>query len=155
MDDHAETVLAYYHSKIKQHIDEKIIHVIIFDRTKDFWKIYNKDGDHMNLLGKYSRVKRNEIQEKEIPDEYIAVQIICWDTRQDWQFTVEKSIFRDYGSSMPVHTINIDKMIGCAKCGKEAQVLMRCASCKLVKYCSRECQKQDWAQHRELCKAIK
>lgn len=30
-----------------------------------------------------------------------------------------------------------------------------CSGCKAVRYCSRECQKQDWKEHKEICKAIR
>jgi hypothetical protein len=41
----------------------------------------------------------------------------------------------------------------CYGCGKTSQdELQICARCKLVSYCSRECQKKDWKQHRLECK---
>ncbi|GJE84500.1 zinc finger MYND domain-containing protein [Phanerochaete sordida] len=36
--------------------------------------------------------------------------------------------------------------------GKE---LKRCGACKLVRYCSAACQKEDWGRHKATCKAIK
>src|SRR6056300_1334825 len=43
----------------------------------------------------------------------------------------------------------------CANCGK-AEVddvkLKNCTACKLVKYCSVECQKNHWKQHKKACK---
>ena len=32
--------------------------------------------------------------------------------------------------------------------------LMKCASCKVTVYCSRECQKADWKRHRKVCSAL-
>ena len=31
---------------------------------------------------------------------------------------------------------------------------MRCSQCKTVSYCSTDCQKKDWSQHKDICKAI-
>jgi hypothetical protein len=43
----------------------------------------------------------------------------------------------------------------CAKCSKDksdsGQGLKRCGRCKLAHYCSRECQKADWKNHKTLC----
>lgn len=36
------------------------------------------------------------------------------------------------------------------KCGKEAPLI--CGKCKLERYCSRECQKEDWKKHKDICK---
>lgn len=38
----------------------------------------------------------------------------------------------------------------CAKCGREGR-LMRCARCRVVYYCSKECQRKDWEHHRRAC----
>ncbi len=38
----------------------------------------------------------------------------------------------------------------CAKCGKEAK-LAKCARCRVVSYCSKECQQQHWPQHKPAC----
>lgn len=48
----------------------------------------------------------------------------------------------------------------CAKCGKwdygGADVaLKRCARCLTMYYCSAACQKEDWPDHKAICKALK
>ena len=40
----------------------------------------------------------------------------------------------------------------CANCGKEGGSLKSCAACKLVKYCSRDCQIAHRAQHKKGCR---
>lgn len=43
----------------------------------------------------------------------------------------------------------------CRLCGKsekpDGSALMTCSRCKRAKYCSRDCQKADWKQHRNVC----
>lgn len=47
----------------------------------------------------------------------------------------------------------------CGACGgkegKEGAVLLQCAKCKGQKYCSKECQKEDWKRHKSGCVASK
>lgn len=44
---------------------------------------------------------------------------------------------------------------GCKVCGakqsKDGKLLLKCARCRLVEYCSVECQKKDWKSHKTLC----
>jgi hypothetical protein len=42
----------------------------------------------------------------------------------------------------------------CAFCRKEGVPLKRCARCNLARYCSRDCQKKDWAVHKVDCPLI-
>lgn len=40
----------------------------------------------------------------------------------------------------------------CAGCGVKRDNLMRCSRCKMVAYCSRDCQVSNWKQHKGPCK---
>ena len=46
----------------------------------------------------------------------------------------------------------------CVTCGatkgKDSINLMKCGRCKLVSYCSRECQRKDWKSHKTFCKTV-
>jgi len=48
-----------------------------------------------------------------------------------------------------------DICANCANCGKgeeSSNSLKTCTACKLVKYCSRDCQVAHWPQHKKECK---
>jgi len=51
----------------------------------------------------------------------------------------------------PAPEIKIDC---CGACGVEDTPDMVCAKCKTIKYCSKECQKNDWKSHKEMCKWV-
>lgn len=56
----------------------------------------------------------------------------------------------------PITQGDVDAMLNtntCASCGKPAS--LRCARCKKVHYCSKECQKADWPSHKRVCVASK
>ncbi|KAJ6506621.1 hypothetical protein C8R45DRAFT_1208676 [Mycena sanguinolenta] len=42
----------------------------------------------------------------------------------------------------------------CLTCRKPATGMLRCGNCKLVRYCSADCQKKDWARHKTICRTI-
>lgn len=57
-------------------------------------------------------------------------------------------------TTMGVNTQGIVKMTepphcGISECTKGGRYL--CTKCKLVRYCSKECQKQDWGEHKKSC----
>ncbi|KAF8878364.1 hypothetical protein CPB84DRAFT_1688354, partial [Gymnopilus junonius] len=40
----------------------------------------------------------------------------------------------------------------CMTCGKDAQSDLKvCSGCKVAKYCSKQCQKEDWKNHKKEC----
>mmetsp|Transcript_34974 Transcript_34974/g.71362 ORF Transcript_34974/g.71362 Transcript_34974/m.71362 type:complete len:367 (-) Transcript_34974:105-1205(-) len=39
----------------------------------------------------------------------------------------------------------------CGVCGVEKESLLRCGKCATVRYCGKECQKQDWKRHKAEC----
>lgn len=43
------------------------------------------------------------------------------------------------------------KFLECDYCGTELEKEMKCTSCKTAMYCSKDCQKNDWARHKPLC----
>jgi tetratricopeptide (TPR) repeat protein len=41
----------------------------------------------------------------------------------------------------------------CQNCGRGGEVLRQCSRCKKVKYCNRDCQKENWKDHKKNCKS--
>ncbi|KAH6906719.1 hypothetical protein BKA70DRAFT_396558 [Coprinopsis sp. MPI-PUGE-AT-0042] len=48
---------------------------------------------------------------------------------------------------LPCANVEVDQYSACSKPGT-----MRCSACKLVSYCSKECQKAHWGNHKQDCK---
>lgn len=46
------------------------------------------------------------------------------------------------------------RYINCHNCGKIGKKLQICSDCKIVSYCSEECQMYHWENHEHLCKII-
>lgn len=40
----------------------------------------------------------------------------------------------------------------CNYCQKQQVQMKKCSNCNQIKYCSKECQKSDWKQHKTICK---
>ena len=40
----------------------------------------------------------------------------------------------------------------CSACGKASGSVLKCSGCRLVGYCGKVCQGNDWSQHKQLCK---
>lgn len=48
----------------------------------------------------------------------------------------------------------IKSSVACSNCGKDAEPLkpfMRCGKCRFPSYCSKECQKIHWKEHKKVC----
>ena len=43
----------------------------------------------------------------------------------------------------------------CCQLCSNSQSLLRCSSCKVVRYCSKDHQVSDWPQHKSACSGIK
>ncbi|KAE9378880.1 hypothetical protein N431DRAFT_525741 [Stipitochalara longipes BDJ] len=63
---------------------------------------------------------------------------------------------RNYAVAIEIHNPwrIWDQMKACQKC-KNTSNIQLCGGCKLVGYCSKECQTQSWASHKEICKLAK
>jgi hypothetical protein len=47
---------------------------------------------------------------------------------------------------------NIPEIPECEVCSDSHEKLKKCGRCGLVRYCSEECQTEDWAEHKHVCK---
>ncbi|KAG6909518.1 hypothetical protein DXG01_017075 [Tephrocybe rancida] len=47
----------------------------------------------------------------------------------------------------------LNSISGCELCGNEMR--SRCTQCLVVSYCGKECQREDWSNHKRLCRSLK
>lgn len=47
------------------------------------------------------------------------------------------------------------KCYGCCKAKEDCEKLNRCSACQVITYCCKECQKNDWDEHKQFCKIVK
>ncbi|GFH53173.1 hypothetical protein CTEN210_09649 [Chaetoceros tenuissimus] len=69
-------------------------------------------------------------------------------------YALKKFIDMGLTSGNPDEKYTSMQRIACARCGKQdsTQKLLVCGSCKLFRYCSRECQVAHWKDHKQICK---
>lgn len=48
---------------------------------------------------------------------------------------------------------SLEGYVGCAACRRMFKELKKCGRCKKIYYCSIECQKADWKEHKKNCKS--
>ncbi|TCD62461.1 hypothetical protein EIP91_006831 [Steccherinum ochraceum] len=60
---------------------------------------------------------------------------------------VAKWLMRRNGEDAP-----LDDTKRCQSCGRIASSLKQCNDCHMVRYCSAECQRNDWPKHKESCR---
>ena len=52
--------------------------------------------------------------------------------------------------------LGLDSRYKCVKCEiVKDEILSRCGGCKVVRYCSPDCQTEHWKEHKKICKEIK
>ncbi|KAJ7693982.1 hypothetical protein B0H16DRAFT_1351964 [Mycena metata] len=67
--------------------------------------------------------------------------------------------FPPSGPPLPKTQKSYPMSASCIVCNNEASEsrknLKQCGRCELTRYCSIECQREDWKRHKECCKAVK
>lgn len=66
---------------------------------------------------------------------------------------IESSDISEDGQSTPAPSVSQGggEVLTCAHCGKDGNTLMRCARCKKVRYCNKDCQTAAWNKHKKVC----
>ena len=49
---------------------------------------------------------------------------------------------------------SVTQVMMCKFCSQDKQACKKC-DCKSASYCSKECQKKDWSNHKEICKKLR
>ena len=55
----------------------------------------------------------------------------------------------------PRHSVvEDDQSPECVGCGTATEQLFRCTGCEATRYCSKDCQRRNWAKHKTLCQSV-
>ena len=73
-------------------------------------------------------------------------------SKESWEETIAKMIEDMAKTGFPSEPEIVQKQ-KCMKCGLEGESVRRCSRCKKISYCSPECQRADWKQHKKNCVA--
>ncbi|GAQ91968.1 hypothetical protein KFL_008930040 [Klebsormidium nitens] len=71
--------------------------------------------------------------------------------------SARSNVFSDIGRQTTGDVVRPDFNITCGACAKteaEGTKFKVCSKCKRVKYCSAECQKNDWKAHKKICRPL-
>jgi len=106
----------------------------IHDHLPIIKKIFEKDKDTVITLNKGIVLKVFEV--------CLAYSFLLESTnknKRDYFLTLTEEKYKDV----------------CLACGKKAENMKRCSGCKVSNYCSRECQKNNWNNHKSICEKLK
>lgn len=142
---------AYMASKhIINNIRPNIIHIFEYELEKDI-RIYKKTNSVVYFKNKYFQI---DIDNNTDFTKDVIISVVCLETNN--MLTRKFSI--DYLKTSLMEAVipfDIDmEFNACQTCKKKDIKLSRCASCGLVKYCSKECQRANWKEHKDICSNV-
>ena len=143
--------------------------------TKEIYLLWKKSGQNLYNTPRYDRFRRRMTWKKFSKTYDILHELDC-DLVQEWKNrcpgkeeackAFDKTVFDTLGGLQQTKDIVGAKTEGedefrwymrkCNVCGltQKQKKLKKCGSCKCVFYCSLECQKRDWKDHKKVCKTL-
>lgn len=141
------------------------------EKTKKFKNFLKNDIIFKRCIkGAISKNKKLRMQCIEVIDQLVTVKssrkrIVelklgkSLEKLKNCRYKEVKSIGEKLITSLEIYNKENSKLIRpsllCCYCKIEAKKLMKCARCRKVFYCGRECQKKDWKEHKKFCKKPK
>jgi hypothetical protein len=92
------------------------------------------------------------VEQEEDPKTDMEKQILVHHFQEVIDIHSNYGLTRYLDSKLPCHCMAIPP--ACQGCNSNSKELSVCGRCKEAKYCSRDCQKREWKQHRQSCKRI-
>jgi hypothetical protein len=140
----------YFNSKhMLEFAGQKIVHVFEYKKLCDM--SYFKEITPQVIASKSRYWNTPSTQDFDVENQ-VAIIIACKETNENELHIVPLENVKKMAHVE--RTIMITKKNGCNHCGKKDIKLKSCAKCKIVKYCSKECQCADWNNHKQTCKLI-
>ena len=84
-------------------------------------------------------------------DKFFGCEGCPYEWRAGFKYGWQKAMkhMRDYADQQKRDTPAAPE---CASCGDSREDLQKCGRCKLVRYCSENCQTDDWQEHKVVCR---
>lgn len=138
-----------FSKQILENLDENISHNFAYKKVKDLTN-YKLVNDVARFKSHYSKIPidvKTYNKSKEV-----VVSVYCDETNQ----LLKKKISLEYLQGLSAEGVNLemanDVMLDeCHICKKTDVKLLKCGACGIVQYCSKECQKSDWKDHKVTC----
>ena len=136
--------LFHFHAKNGSHISLERLRDI---DPKTYNKIYTKDATSVKEVDGYTMIDFDTKYAKIIVV-FINHKYEAFKTKKAIMKLAKKAIMKQESNYETEKAIMNDI---CSACGKIEGEKKRCGRCNKTKYCSKECQKQDWKEHKKVC----
>jgi hypothetical protein len=124
----------------------KVIHLIVHTECSI------TDGDEIQLIGDFNKSLNVEEEIDKVIDKFIKYAFTVVDFYGDVPVDDLNGIFfNPFPDDLRTLKKVFKSQCNIKLCEKPAS--LRCSQCKLVRYCSKDCQLKDWKAHRPMCKA--
>ncbi len=81
-----------------------------------------------------------------------ALESVASPSPYDLDIAADRQLLEQFKAAVDRQSGTVDSFNKCAGCGRHAAGLRACARCRMVYYCSRECQAAAWPQHKRECR---
>lgn len=138
----------YAGSRMLEFVGQRVLHTFMYEKIKDLTTF-----KEVNTVGSFKcQYIRNITNINFDVNNEIAILISC-KNEPDYLQIMPVDIIQEAANlnNVPVKMINVN-FLGrvCNHCGANTN-LKSCSKCRIIKYCSKECQCADWKHHKKNC----
>lgn len=118
---------------------------------------YDPDKEFVVMMVCGVKYDKKSLREKD-PKRFDCMSCV-FTVPRDCQHRMPKELVERHGKYNgyinPKGSVTPDKVYMCTYCKKRMDKMKRCSACKVIGYCSVECQRGDWPEHKTMCDSFK